>query len=618
MGQALSSKGLSMNEDALTFLSRQHPYDELPVAVVQDIADQVDKISVAEGETIYSLGQKLDGLYVIQNGLVSVRDSSGTQISLLERGNSFGERGLLADGHSVTSAQAVSDTLLICVPAKLFDSLRLEQSPFQRFFDRERKAEKSVIQPASLAQVTVDALMVANPVTCAGDTTVKEAATIMRDNRISCICVAENELLTGIVTLRDLVGRVLADGLSMDTPVAQIMTPDPRTLPQTAIGSDVLHLMMEHRLGHLPIVSADRLVGIVTQTDLTRFQATSAAGLVSDAARADTAEDLAGVTARIPELLVQLVASGNRHDVVTRMITDVADVVTRRLLALAQEKLGPAPARFLWLACGSQGRQEQTGVSDQDNCLILENGINDDAMEYFGKLAQFVCDGLNTCGYVYCPGDMMATNPRWCQPLDIWRDYFAGWIKSPSKEAQMLASVMFDLRPIGGDMSLFDGLQKSTLEAASKNSIFTAHMASNSLTHQTPLGLLRGIATISSGDHRKTIDTKLNGVVPVVDLGRMYALQGRLTEANTRARLEAALEAKIVSAKGGHDLLDAYDLVAQTRLEHQARLIRNGQKPDNYLPPDTLSDFERSHLRDAFVVIKTMQSALMQGRGVLG
>ena len=618
MGQALFAKGLSMNEDALTFLSQQHPYDELPAAVVQDLARRVDKISVAEGEDIYTLSQRLDGLYIIQSGLVSVRDSSGTQISLLERGNSFGERGLLADGFAVTSAQAVSDTLLICVPTDLFDRLRKEQLPFQRFFDREKKAEKFAIQPTSLAQVTVGALMVANPVTCAPQTTIQEAAIIMRDKRISCICVTDGDGLSGIVTLRDLSGKALAAGLSGDTPVSHIMTPSPRTLPPTAIGSDVLHMMMEYRLGHLPIVQSDKLVGIVTQTDLTRFQATSAAGLVSDAARATSVEELRDVTARIPELLVQLVASGNRHDVVTRMITDIADVVTRRLLALAQETLGPAPSRFLWLACGSQGRQEQTGVSDQDNCLILEDGVGDADMVYFNKLAQFVSDGLDASGYVYCPGDMMATNPRWCQPLATWREYFEGWIKSPSKEAQMLASVMFDLRPIGGDETLLDGLRQETLEAASKNSIFTAHMASNSLKHQTPLGLLRGIATISSGDHRKTIDTKLNGVVPVVDLGRMYALQGRLTDVNTRARLQAALDAKIISTKGGADLLDAYDLVAQTRLEHQARLIKNGKKPDNYLPPDTLSDFERSHLRDAFVVIKTMQSALMQGRGVLG
>ncbi len=608
-----------MNEDALTFLSRQHPYDELPAGVLNDVAAQVEKLSVAEGEMIYAYGEPLEGLYIIQSGLVDVRDQSDAQVSMLERGNSFGERGLLADGTAVTSARAVKDTLLIRVPVPLFNTLRTEQSPFQRFFARSSaRTDKSATQQTSLAQVSVDALMVHNPVTCTAGTSVVDAAVLMTSRHISCLCITEQDRLTGIVTLRDLVGKALAAGLPPQTPLSDIILNEPVSLPPTAIGSDVLHMMMEYNLGHLPIVDAGKLVGIVTQTDLTRYQATTAAGLVADAARAQSVEALADITGRIPALLVQLVAAGNRHDVVTRMITDIADVVTRRLLSMAQEKLGPAPLRYLWLACGSQGRQEQTGVSDQDNCLILEDGASEDDISYFHDMASFVSDGLNACGYVYCPGDMMATNARWCQPLSVWKEYFAGWIKSPSKEAQMLASVMFDLRPIGGDASLFHGLQQSTLRKAAKNSIFTAHMASNSLTHQTPLGLLRGLATISSGDHRKTIDTKLNGVVPVVDLGRMYALQGQLTQANTRARLKAALSNKIISAKGGRDLLEAYDLVAQTRLEHQARLIKEGKAPDNYLPPARLSDFERSHLRDAFVVIKTMQSALMQGRGILG
>ena len=107
----------------------------------------------------------------------------------------------------------------------------------------------------------------------------------------------------------------------------------------------------------LPIVDAGKLVGIVTQTDLTRFQAVSSAELVSKLARAETAEEMAKVTGEIPRLLVQLVAAGNRHEVVTRLITDIADTATRRLLALAEDKLGPAPVPYLWLACGSQGRQ---------------------------------------------------------------------------------------------------------------------------------------------------------------------------------------------------------------------------------------------------------------------
>lgn len=181
----------------------------------------------------------------------------------------------------------------------------------------------------------------------------------------------------------------------------------------------------------------------------------------------------------------------------------------------------------------------------------------------------------------------------------------------------MLASVMFDLRPIGGDESLFDGLHAETLKRAAANSIFTAHMASNALGHAPPLGMLRGLATIRSGEHRDPFDAKHGGVVPVVDLARMYALQGQIETANTRARLEAALAMGRVSQSGGRDLLKAYDLVAQTRLKHQSTRIKAGDAPDNFVAPGDLADFERSHLRNAFVVIKTMQSAMMQGRGLL-
>ncbi|WP_395007057.1 DUF294 nucleotidyltransferase-like domain-containing protein, partial [Cypionkella sp.] len=225
--------------------------------------------------------------------------------------------------------------------------------------------------------------------------------------------------------------------------------------------------------------------------------------------------------------LMQLVGSHLAHDVVTRKVTDVADIVTRRLLKMAEVKFGPAPVPYCWAACGSQGRREQTGVSDQDNCLIIHDSATDDDMKYFAQLATFVCDGLNACGYVYCPGDMMATADRWRQRLSVWQSYFRMWIAKPNEEAQMLASVMFDLRPIAGDETLFAELQGDTLAMAAKDSIFVAHMASNSLKHVPPLSLFRGFATIKSGEHRNTLDMKHNGVVPIVDLGRIYALKGQ-------------------------------------------------------------------------------------------
>ncbi|MQQ09711.1 CBS domain-containing protein [Epibacterium sp. SM1979] len=606
---------MALNTEQITrFLKSVHPYDALEPDALTLLAQQFKARRYQAGDWIYRYDTPAPGLFLIHEGGVEVTDSNGAVVSHLGLRNSFGERGLLRDGITVTNARAEEDSLILMLSPQDFEAFRSQSAAARKFFDRSRM-EKTTNQ--TLANSRVQDLMAVEPKICAPEDSVHTAAQIMRDHRISSLCVGSGRQLLGILTTKDMTNKVVAEGLSPETPVGAIMARDPMTLPPTALGSDVLHLMISRRIGHVPIVENDVLVGMITQTDLTRFQAVTSAELLHHIAEADSADQMSEVTARIPALLVHLVGTGNRHEVVTRLITDVADAVTLRLLELAEAQFGPAPVPYLWLACGSQGRREQTGVSDQDNCLILHDDVAEGDMPYFRTLAKFVSDGLNTCGYVYCPGDMMATNPRWCQPLKVWNEYFNTWINKPDPEAQMLASVMFDLRAIAGDRSLFTDLQERTLEEAQKNSIFVAHMVSNSLKHMPPLGLLRGLATIRSGEHKNQLDLKHNGVVPVVDLARIYALQGELTSVNTRARLEEAAHAGGLSSSGAHDLLDAYDMIAETRLQHQATLIKQGKAPDNYLLPAELSDLERSHLRDAFVVVKTMQSAVGQGRGTL-
>ncbi|SFE73838.1 DUF294 nucleotidyltransferase-like domain-containing protein [Roseivivax sediminis] len=606
---------MPLDDDALLdFLSTFDPYAALPLPARRDLVQQFRQQQVPAGATVYTFGDRLDGLYVVASGEIEVRDQHGAQISQLGPRNSFGERGLGRDGVAATTATARTDATLLLLPAESYHALRAAHDNVRRFFDRRRRDRP---ERNDLATSRVETLMNRTLLTRSPDATAQEAAEAMRAARVSSLCVTTKERLEGIVTLRDISGKIVAAARPIDTPLREIMTPDPITLPPSALGSDVLHAMMEHRIGHLPICDGVRLVGMVTQTDLTRYQAVTSADLVGQIADAESAGAMAAVTARIPQLLAQLVASGNRHEVTTRLITDIADAATRRLLALAEAELGPPPVPYLWLACGSQGRQEQTGVSDQDNCLILDDSVTDGDKPYFERLARRVSDGLHACGYVYCPGDMMATNPRWRQPLRVWRDYFQRWIDRPDPEAQMLASVMFDLRAIGGTRSLFDSLREDTLASAQKNSIFVSHMVSNSLKHTPPLGLIRGFALIRSGEHKNTLDLKHSGVVPVTDLARIYALQGRLLPVNTRARLSAARAAGVISERGGQDLIDAYDHIAETRLAHQARQVRRGAAPDNFLAPAELSDFDRAHLRDAFVVVKGMQSAAGHGRGML-
>ncbi|MEM9012782.1 MAG: DUF294 nucleotidyltransferase-like domain-containing protein [Pseudomonadota bacterium] len=606
---------MPLSAELTQFLASAHPYDSLSGEELSALAAECTVTDCPEGATVFAVGGAIAHLYIVVSGEIEITDEAGVQISLLGPRNSFGERALLRGDAAQRTATATAAARLILLPSEAFLAL-IERNPVAaRFFDRRGPARSD---SKDLTALPVADFMSRDPVSCGPETTIRAAAEQMQTAGISSICVVEEGALKGIVTVRDMTGRVVAEGRDTDAPVASIMTAAPLALGPAALGTDVLHTMVERGIGHVPIVEDARLVGIVTQTDLTRAQAVSSADLVGRVSTAEDAATMARAVAEIPQFLAQLVGTGKRHEVVTRLISDIADAATRRLLSLAEATLGPAPVPWLWLACGSQGRQEQTGVSDQDNCLILSDEVTEAQMPYFADLAKFVSDGLNTCGYVYCPGDMMATNPRWCQPLSVWRGYFDRWIARPDPEAQMLASVMFDLRPIGGDVSLFADLKERTLRNAAGNSIFVAHMIANSLKHHPPLGLLRGLATIRSGEHRNRLDLKHNGVVPIVDLGRVYALQGRLTPANTRARIEAARAAGILSSAGGADLLDAYDLIATMRLEHQSREVRAGQAPDNYLDPSDLSDFERSHLRDAFVVVRTLQSAVGSGKAMLG
>ncbi len=597
------------------FLESVHPYDTLPRDELASVARSFRRMEFKSNSLIYVFDAPIGGLYLIKQGAVEITDGNGGLVSLLGPRNSFGERGLMRGGIAVTQARATEDSIILVLPAPTFKYLNETFPAFSRFFTRTRGDRVTT----DIATQKVADLIARKPLSCGPGASVLEAAQLMRDAHVSSLGIVDpEERLLGIVTVRDLSNKVLAEGRDLATPVAEVMTADPVSLPPTALGSDILHIMLERRIGHLPITEGGKFAGMITQTDLTRFQAVSSAVLIRDVVSSETVAEMAAVTARIPQLLVQLVGGHQSHEVVTRLITDIADAVTRRLLVMAERELGAPPVPYLWLACGSQGRQEQTGVSDQDNCLILDDSATEDDMAYFRAFAKIVSDGLNDCGYVYCPGDMMATAERWCQPARVWREYFTGWINTPSPEAQMLASVMFDLRPIGGTgVRLFQDLQAETLDLAARNSIFTAHMISNSLKHTPPLGLLRGFATIRSGEHRNHIDMKHNGVVPVADLARVYAIKGQLGAANTRARLLGAEEHGIISASGARDLIEAYDLIATMRLENQSHLIKSGRKPDNYLAPSDLSDFERSHLRDAFVVVRTMQSAVGHGKGVV-
>ncbi|MEE3071070.1 MAG: CBS domain-containing protein, partial [Pseudomonadota bacterium] len=262
--------------DIFGFLTGLHPYDGIPTPERTAIAEAVQVREVPAGQTVYAHGAPLEGIYIVYSGAVEVVDANGIPVSILGPRNSFAERGLLRDGLAVTTATASEDTILLMVPKEQFAEMVHDHKVARRFFDRSRAPSA---RGSDLATSRVETFMARDPKFCAPGTTIQNAAREMRDHHISCLCVLENDALVGLITQRDLTEKALAEGLPTSTSVSAIMTKNPITLEPTAIGSDVLHAMMERRIGHIPIAVGQTLVGVVTQTDLTRFQAVSSAEL---------------------------------------------------------------------------------------------------------------------------------------------------------------------------------------------------------------------------------------------------------------------------------------------------------------------------------------------------
>ncbi len=621
--------------DIEAFLESCHPFALLPAEAVASLSAAVEPQQFDDGATILELGQENRNLFVIHTGEVEIRSATGKIFGRIGPGQAFGIRALLGGGRSTYRAVALSNGMLLKIPREAFMELTEIHPQFERYFEPvgiERAGltpiggtAEQTTQDASpgtgldLMMLTARDLMSKDPISVTPADTAKVAAQLMRKHRISCLPVVDDERIVGILTDADLRDRVVAEGCACDVALAAIMTKRPLTLMPDALAFDALASMMQRKISHVPVVEAGRLVGILTQTDLIRAQSRSAVYMIGEIGRKPDVSSIAAIVEDVPKLLVSLVAGGASAHKIGHIISSVTDAVTNRLITLAEDRLGPAPIPYLWLACGSQGRQEQTGVSDQDNCMILSDDY-DEAVhgEYFKNFAHIVCDGLNEVGYVYCPGEMMAITDKWRQPFTVWRRYFRKWIDEPEPMAQMLASVMFDLRAIRGDETLYHRLQDEMLPYARANSIFLAHMLSNSLSHTPPLGFFGNISVPRMGEHKGEIDLKHGGVVPIVDIARIYALEASIAEVNTHRRLEAGRKASVLSEDGARDLLDAFEFISITRLKHQATQIRTGKKPNNYLSLSELSHFERNHLRDAFTVVKTLQAALASSHQMSG
>lgn len=104
--------------------------------------------------------------------------------------------------------------------------------------------------------------------TCMPNTTIQEAAAKMKEINVGSIPVVDNDKLVGIITDRDIVVRGIADNISLDTAVSEILSESIVTGSKDMSVEDAAELMADNQIRRLPIVENDKVVGMVSLGDI--------------------------------------------------------------------------------------------------------------------------------------------------------------------------------------------------------------------------------------------------------------------------------------------------------------------------------------------------------------
>ncbi len=624
-------------EVVLDFLSAMMPFDELDEDTLHKVARHIRVDFFPKGTRLLTAGEtELTHLFLIQQGGVKsfLTDDEGnvTLKDFRGEGAYIGALPIIRGTTANLDVETVEDTFCFLLPREVFLELIQEQPGFAQYYLksfsekivntaytelRHHKMIRRGDEELYLFTIQVGDIIKQDLRKIASTATIQDAARAMAGYRIGSLFIHEEEdaeNIIGIITDRDLRNKVVARGLDYKEPVSRIMTGLVAKILSQATCFDALLKMMSTGVHHLAIERKGRIIGVVTSHDIMLLQGTSPFSLFKEIGKQSRIQGLYPLSQKIPDIIRNLIKEGAKAGNIARMISLLNDQILERLLTLLEEELGPPPVDYCWLLLGSEGRREQTFKTDQDNAIIYADppdaAREKIAAEYFSIFARKAIDHLVNCGYPLCPGEIMAVNPKWCQPVSVWKNYFASWIAAPEPEELLNATIFFDFRPGFGKVALADDLRDHLGALSARQEIYLLHLARECMAGRAPLSFFKNFIVAKNGEHRNKLDIKTQGLTPFVNFARVLALKYGIRETNTLSRLHVLSREGYLSEELWASAREAYEMQMQLRLIHQLSQIEEGVLPDNYIAPDQLSDLEKRMLKESFEVIERIQGVL--------
>lgn len=449
------------------------------------------------------------------------------------------------------------------------------------------------------------------PLRVSPETTIQKTAQLMEEGGWDSALIFKDDQLVGIVTDRDFRKKALARGLLPEEAVSKIMSGPIETLDISSSRTEGLLQMIQKKRHHLVIVDQGEVVAVARKEDFIAERTYSPLFFAGQIQEAGDAAELKRIFLKLPQAVRGLLAEGLSVERVSPLLSSINDWMIRRAAKLAEHQMATkAPAPFAVMVLGSEGRGEQTFKTDQDNALI--HGPLDDEESgkvWFMEYAQRLCSMLDHIGYPYCPGEIMAQNPRWNRSLESWKELFGTWVTRPAAEEILRANIFFDFRGVYGALDLVEALEDHLFKILPKSGPFPANLAQAAVQGKPPLGLFGRFKTQGDGEHAGAFDIKEKGAAISTDLARAHSLIEGVRAKGTLNRL-MALE-KVTSKSHFAELYEAHEYLSDLRLRHQLDQLENDQAPDNWIDPESLTEIEQRHLKLVFKTLAQAQEALL-------
>lgn len=620
--------------DARLFLRGHAPFSQMRESDVDFLADRVEAVRFARGEVLLApdLGVPPACFIVAQGAVEAVRQLGGRReagaepTAVLGPGEAFPVGALMAERPPNSTYRALGDITCWRLSKQHFDELLRRSEVFLGFCKRRMSAllemSNQALQASYAAEATqwrtisapLESILQRPPIACPPDASLEDVFTRMEGERVGAMLVVETaadgtQSVAGIFTRQDVIGRVVLPRVPLDAPIGRVMSSPVLTLQaRDSIGAAML-LMAERAIRHVPVMSDGHVVGVVTERDLFALQRRSLRQIGDSIRQARGVGELRVAARDIRDWSLSLVAQGISPGFVTRLISRLNDQLSVRLIGLVAERRGVPLQRICWLSMGSEGREEQTIATDQDNGLIVDDGLQFDR-DALLAFAREVNDGLDACGYPLCKGGIMASNPKWCLPLSQWQALFDGWIDRGDPKSLLNANIFFDFRPLAGDTTLAGALRDRVTRRAAETPRFLKQMSDNALRNGPPHSWTAGLLETLFTREEALIDLKMNGTAPFVDGARVLALAGSVRETGTAERFQALAAAGRLLQDEVRGWVDSFQFLQGLRLRVQHRLGDRPADNPNLLDTRELSEIDRRILKDAFRQARRLQQRL--------